>query len=688
MLFDVAAFLRVNSLVDEEFRKMEIKRKSQNYKLWTLGKKIYEKFFEKSSKIRIFGAEIAFLIYIVFCLFMNTQMEAETGNLGSLFILNGVLILGLMIKIRIPDRVKEYLSLFLFLAAPAFCVGSIELLHNNAVAKMQFLFVFLNYFLILTVFMFLYFLINHVAWTIALGTGIFTFYGLLYSFVKEFRGNGIRAADIYAVQTAANVAEGYTLNFTEQRMKVILWAILFVVICFYVPYKNRRRDRIITGALTLCFISVLSFLVSNEQFLESYSVKPYLWELEASEKDHGALLDFAAGLPFLKVEKPDGYQREEVKVEEIAKGSQETQGLKVEISENVQKPHIIAIMNESFSDFRKLGDIETSREFMPNWDRRQENVIKGFVSVPIFGGWTANSEFEFLTGFSNAFFPSGTIPFQNYVKQGTPSLNSQLKEQGYTSIFMHPMDSSGWNRKNVYEFLDFDESLYLEDMKNPEILRSVVSDRGNYKILKEEFEEHKEDGPVFLFNVTMQNHGGYTGSGMPNPVQITNPGENFVWAEEYLTLMEESDRALEELLQYFEQEEEPVVVCVFGDHYPKVEEELYNALAETSKGNQAEKTSLKYQVPFMIYANYDITEKQYENISLNYLSSLLCETAGIPLTDYQKYLENLFESYPVVNVYGVKNSQGEWFTWDEAVRFKEIKEYEKIQYRNLFDSNW
>ena len=59
---------------------------------------------------------------------------------------------------------------------------------------------------------------------------------------------------------------------------------------------------------------------------------------------------------------------------------------------------------------------------------------------------------------------------------------------------------------------------------------------------------------------------------MPNPIQITNPGENFVGAEEYLTLVEESDKALEELLQYFEQEEEPVVVCVFGNHYPKVEE--------------------------------------------------------------------------------------------------------------------
>ena len=663
------------------------KTKLGKYKFQDVGNKLYKKFFEKSSKVRILGAAAVFLIYIFFWNFMDTQMKAETENLGGLFTLDGILILGLMIKFRIPDKVKEYLSLFLFLGAPAFCVGVIESLHDNSVAKMQFLFVFLNYFLILTVFMLLYFLFNNTAWTVAAGTGIFTFYGLLYSFVKEFRGNGLRAADIYAVKTAANVAEGYTLDFTEERMQVLLWAILLVLTGFYIFRKNKKRVRIITGAVSLCFISILSLLIADEPFLEEYSVKPYLWELEVSEKDHGAFLDFAVGLPFLKVEKPEGCEQEAVKSSEAAKGSREGRGLKVETSENIKKPHIIAIMNESFSDFRKLGAIETNRPFMPNWDNRQENVIKGFVSVPIFGGWTANSEFEFLTGFSNAFFPSGTIPFQNYVKQGTPSLNSQLKAHGYTSVFMHPMDSSGWNRKNVYEFLGFDEALYLDDMKNPETLRGVVSDRGDYKILKEEFEKHKKNGPLFLFNVTMQNHGGYTGSGMPNPIQITNPGENFVGAEEYLTLVEESDKALEELLQYFEQEEEPVVVCVFGDHYPKVEEEIYEALEDTVAGTPAEKTSLKYQVPFMIYANYDIAEKQYENISLNYLSTLLCETAGISLTDYQKYLENLYESYPVVNVYGVKNSQGEWFTWDEASEFEEIREYEKIQYRNLFDNN-
>ena len=61
--------------------------------------------------------------------------------------------------------------------------------------------------------------------------------------------------------------------------------------------------------------------------MEEYSVKPYLWELEVSEKDHGAFLDFAVGLPFLKVEKPEGYEQEAVKSSEAAKGSRGRTGI-------------------------------------------------------------------------------------------------------------------------------------------------------------------------------------------------------------------------------------------------------------------------------------------------------------------------------------------------------------------------
>lgn len=632
---------------------------------------------------RCLRAAEALFFYIGVMQWLKHTFQADVEAFRELHYINIVLILGFLVNVQIPEKWRRHFARLFFCFTPAFCVWQIEVLHGNVVSEMEFLFVFLNYVIILAVLLLIHVVINRFPVTIMLGTVIFIFYGLLYSFVSEFRGNGLRAADIYAAQTAANVAEGYSLHFTDVRTEAVLLAAGWILLAHHIGSVHLKADRIKTAVAAVGIWWILGVMFLNDKFMEEHSVKPYVWELADSEKDHGALLDFAAGLPYLKTEKPQGYTRK--KVDEIEKQQAHGDGLQVQLQEEIKRPHIIAIMNESFADFRKLGQIEMDQDILKYWDRYQKNTIKGYVSVPVFGGWTANSEFEFLTGFSDAFFPSGVIPFQNYVREGTPSLNSQLKEQGYTSVFLHPMEASGWNREKVYDMLGFDEAYFLEDMEEPGTLRNVVSDKWDYGELIRKYEEQKENGPVFLFNVTIQNHGGYAWGGLDNPVQIKNPAGEFSQAEEYLTLIRESDKALKRLLDYFSKEEEPVLVCVFGDHYPKVEEELYAALSETVQGSEAEKTALKYQTPFMIYTNYDIEEKQYENISLNYLSTLLCSAAGIPLTDYQAYLEGLFETYPVVNVYGVKDKEGVWYNWDEALEFSEIKEYEMVQYRNLFD---
>lgn len=639
--------------------------------------------FRKKRLLAVLPLEAALVLA---ALYLPKELSGDFGQLWNFFLLDAGLLLGLLVKIRIGEKWKGYLTFLLFMTAPALCFWEIEYINRGTILDKSFIVAALNYLIILLVFVLIFFVLNHAAASLTLGMGLFTFFGLLDSFVYEFRGNSIRAADVYALRTAMNVAEGYEIVFTEERLLVMLTALGFSLLGFYLAYRSQKRTRIFSGAIFLAAAMPVCGIFEDEDFVTEYQLKPYLWELETSRKDHGAFLDFAAGLPYLTVEKPDGYSREETEQIEQKGADQESGGLLVEQKETPEKnPHVIVIMNESFADFRKLGALETNQPVLENWDSMEENVIKGSVSVPIFGGWTSNSEFEFLTGFSNAFFPSGSIAYQNYVKEGTPSVNDQMKALGYRSAFLHPMSATGWNRKAVYEYFGFDQTYYAEAFEGEELLRDKISDRGDYRKLTEVFEENKED-PLFLFNVTIQNHGGYLGSDLEDPIQIISPSGSYPQAEEYLTLVRESDRAWKELTQYFEQEEDPVVLCMFGDHYPKVEETLYEELAKTSGKSGAEAESLKYQVPFMIYTNFDIEEKEYENISLNYLAALVCETAGLPLTEYQKYLESLYEEFPVVNVYGVKDSAGNWYNWDQALEFPKIREYEKVQYKNLFDS--
>lgn len=83
--------------------------------------------------------------------------------------------------------------------------------------------------------------------------------------------------------------------------------------------------------------------------------------------------------------------------------------------------NLIVIMNESFSDLTETFGLETNEDPMPFLHGLTENTVKGTAYSSVFGGTTANSEFEFLTGNTMAFLPDGTVPFQMYVTPGMPN---------------------------------------------------------------------------------------------------------------------------------------------------------------------------------------------------------------------------------------------------------------------------
>lgn len=171
-----------------------------------------------------------------------------------------------------------------------------------------------------------------------------------------------------------------------------------------------------------------------------------------------------------------------------------------------------------------------------------------------------------------------------------------------------------------------------------EILRWVASDKSAYKKVIEIDEESTEKQFVFL--VTMQNHGGYTvqWEGFENDVFL-NYGNEYPQAEQFLSLMQESDRALKELLEYYEKSSEPTMIIIFGDHQPAVEEEFYEELygKELQELSFEEKQS-RYVTPFIIWANYEIEEQNNVEISSNYLGSYILEQAGLELSPYNRFL--------------------------------------------------
>ena len=586
------------------------------------------------------------------------------------------------VKIKMSERSQKIFSVILFVIIPMIAFCNTELIVGNNVFNVKPVAIIMNYLVYLAVFLLLQIVFNRTRISISMGIIAFTVFGIADAFVGKFRGVMIRTADIFALNTAMNVAGEYDFVLTQGMVVGALIALFMVFMSSHCIYKEiNLKKRGIKAVIVFIYIMILAGLGFNKASLEKMSIIPEAWEAERSVKEHGAVLDFLAGIPFLKLDPPEGYSAEDAKkiLEQYADEPDD-----VSASE---KPNIIYIMNESFADLRVLSELQTSEEPLKYFNSLTQNVIRGNLSVPVYGGGTCNSEFEALTGFSTAFFPSGSYPYMSYVREGTDNLGMQLKADGYSTIFMHLFDGTGWNRKNVYEMFGFDEQIYLEDVPDVDLIRAFASDKSNYKELIEQYEKASTlNENVFLFNVTIQNHGSYWQGELDDLIEISGHAGEYPQAEMWLTLIDKSDEAFEELIQYFEKKEEPVIICMFGDHWPTVETDLLEDMESRADENSTEILAREYQTPFLIWANYEIETETYVNISANYLSTLLTKTAGLPLTDFQKYLDDLYKDYPVISINGVMDKDGKWYTWEEAQEFEKIEEYEKVQYY-LFSDN-
>ena len=352
------------------------------------------------------------------------------------------------------------------------------------------------------------------------------------------------------------------------------------------------------------------------------------------------------------------------------------------------------IMNESLTDYSVFNNFAPSEDVLTFIHSLQENTIKGYLQTPVFGGGTCNTEYESLTGNSLTFLPGGVMPYQMYVTPDTISLNKILQGQGYTGYAMHPFPASNWNREEVFQDMGFAQFLSEPDFAGEEMIRDMCSDAGDYDRMIKLYEE-KKGSPLFFFNVTLQNHGGYTDGEYEATIHVPTSGRPaggaYPQAEQYLSLAHASDQAFEQLVNYFSQVEEPTMIVMYGDYQPKLEDGFYEYLTgkPASEWTQEETMQL-YETPYVIWTNYplDTTTQVPKRLSANYLSSWMLKLAGVQLPEYDRYLLQLCRDVPVVTPKGCLDARGNYFRAEDAGRYAPLlQEYAYLQYNNLFDAD-
>ena len=522
-------------------------------------------------------------------------------------------------------------------------------------------------------------------WAFGIAWGI----GMANHYLISFRGRTLFPGDFLTLRTAANVAGNYDYRpDSMQWLTIGIFAAVLVLLSFLPREEKRPFDwRGFAPAAAGTAVFLAAFFGTG--WVEGLGIEPSMW----TTRGNGLVLNFTVCLKYMKVEKPDSYSQETLAAL-AGENPSDAADTAASADGGTRPVNVIVIMNESLSDLSVLPGVEANMDAMPFLRSLTENTVKGYAYSSVFGGTTANSEYEFLTGNTTAFLPAGTVPYQMYVSPGDPSLVGQMEALGYTTIAAHPYRSSGWNRPTVYADYGFDEVYFESDFQDRAYMRGdertgYVTDRCDYENLIRWYEEKEEGQPLFLFNVTMQNHSAYqmAWTNLPKEVWLTGELENrFQTVNQYLSLVYQSDQAFEDLIGYFSQVGEPTTILLFGDHQPQVATNFYTDVLGTNPDTAA--AQKKQMVPFLIWANYDIPEAQGVELSLNYLSALLMDTANLPMTGYQKFLSQLWETAPVINTVGIRDAQGNWYGENAALPEeldRAIEDYKVLLYNNVFD---
>lgn len=597
---------------------------------------------------------------------------------GALFIMMSA---ALLLEFRLPKTLEKLTAALLFVAGPWFTFETVQVIIGLP-GKYQTDIYFLNLLFYAVLQAIIFVITQSARVSVCLSMAI----GCLLNFINELvlliRGTPLVPTDLYAISTAMKVTTTSDWHFNVDMLMGLVAAIMFIAVVsqFKIGYP-RRWIRFAAAGVAAVLVVVSCVGIYNIDYM-SFSTSTF--DTESTNNVNGTALSFYINFRKMSFDPPNDYSVEELN-EFMSQYTDET------LQGDEELPNIIVIMNESFSDLSYLGRLRTNVPYMPYFNSLTRGRPNGRVLVSVLGGGTCNTEFEFLTGLSMMYMPSGCYAYMQHIKGPVDSMASYLKDFGYQTVAMHPFYEVCWKRNSIYKFMGFDDFISGEDMSDEaglyvsadrwekgfgddvEYIRTLISDSYFYKQVINQF-ENKTSDRIFIFGVTVQNHSTYEydGDDFETDVHIQRPKGEYPRAEQYLSLIKDSDEALEELISYFETVDEKTMIVFFGDHQPNVEAELIDELSPM-RGSFVNAYLTRYQTPYVIWSNFEMEPEgnTIDQTSANYLGLKTLELAGVPLSAKYQMIRDARKVAPAMATWGYYDRFNSWYdrieTYDDEV---------------------
>lgn len=238
----------------------------------------------------------------------------------------------------------------------------------------------------------------------------------------------------------------------------------------------------------------------------------------------------------------------------------------VKVAENgIPRRNLHMIVLESFWDPLSLTASELSADPLdPAFRDLWAAAGHSHALAPVFGGYTANTEFEILCGFpierDNVFFEGG-------LRRDAPCLPSHLGDAGYRSFASHPNAAAFWNRVNAYRRIGFDTYWSDGDFTLDDMNKDFLSDASLYRqVLDRLGAQLQGPAPVFNYILTYFGH-------LPYPLNAQRPSvidaaEGHETVAAYANTLYYKSRELMDFLRELRQQDPEGLIVLFGDHPP------------------------------------------------------------------------------------------------------------------------
>ena len=493
-----------------------------------------------------------------------------------------------------------------------------------------------------------------------------------------YRDDVVKFEDILLLKEAMTMSERYDIVIKKYTiLTIIMVIIIFFLLKKYVSKLKINKKKYFVSIFVVVNLMIVTYLsiYKNEEIYDDVGDTSLInvWISTRQSQIRGLVYPFVYSIKDIRDKKPENYNENEIK-DVLNKYNYEN------IPDN-KKVNIISIMLEAYNDFSKFGTINFNEDIYKNLHDIEEKSISGNLVTTIFGGGTIVTERNFLTGYYD--FPSFRVNTNSYVWY--------FKEQGYRTEAMHPIYGSFYNRASYNPNLGFD-IYYNYENKFSNVQQSFLNDYDFFDYIIDGYNNSKEKNvPYFNFSVTYQNHGPYASNNYEGKEYFFDYKdnyniENYNTINQYFSGIKKTDEALKKLIDYFEKEEEPVIVIFFGDHNPYLGDDGYydfNIDLDVSNVGGFENY---YETPYVIYANA-AAKKMFNKdfvgkgntISPIFLMNELFDYCGLSGNEYLNYMSDLKSKIDVVSNYYYKENGV--FVKKEESNYKDlIKEYNNVNY--------